>query len=428
MPLFFNPLQPLTNVATVVHNIGVLVHLDGPDLVNDDELISTEMAVVVNDGVIVRVGPSSEVVNEYGEHGSGDHAIIDAGGRAVVPGFIDTHTHLLWGGDRSREVGWRHEGKSYIDIADLGGGIASTVAATRRSSQDAMFSQGMNRMKMALRSGTTHMEAKSGYGLSTPSELDLLNTMDRLHREPGLPSLDITWMGAHDAPPGTTIDEYTETLLSEQLPAVVDQGIARSMDVFCEPGWFSVEQTSALLTAGKQDGLALRLHIDEFTNGGGGDLAVEYKVQTADHAYHTPLETRMAMTEAGVNIGYLPGTPYAMGEAFPNMREVIDSKLHFTLATDFNPNCQTLSLPFMGSLMVQRAGVHPMEALKAVTCRAATTSPHPSGLEHGVIREGAVANLNILKSPHWESWSLQPSHSPVWSTMLEGEMVQHSIR
>ena len=425
MPLFFNPLQPMTNVATVLHNIGVLVHLNGVGPNNDEGLIANDMAIVVNNGIIEHVAPSGEVVSDYGNEGSDDHTLFDAGGRAVVPGFIDTHTHLLWAGDRSREVKWRHEGKSYADIARLGGGIASTVAATRQSTPQAMFALGQTRMKTALRSGTTHMEAKSGYGLSTPSELELLDIMDRLNRASRLPSLDITWMGAHDAPPEASLDEYTNTLLSEQLPAVVDQGIARSMDVFCEPGWFSVEQTSDLLTAGKKQGLALRLHVDEFTNGGGGDLAVEYKVQTADHAYHTPLETRIAMTEAGVNTGYLPGTPYAMGDAFPDMGEVVDNDLHFTLATDFNPNCQTLSLPFMGSLMVQRAGVHPMEALKAVTCRAASTSPHPSGLEHGVIREGAVANLNVLSSPHWESWSLQPSHSPVWSTMLEGQMIQH---
>ena len=425
MPLFFNPLQPLTIVATVVHNIGVLVHLNGADTALDEDLIANDMAIVANDGVIERVASSEEVVSEYSKEGADEHTLYDAGGRAVVPGFIDTHTHLLWAGDRSREVKWRHEGKTYVDIARLGGGIASTVAATRQSTPQAMFSLGKHRMKTALRSGTTHMEAKSGYGLSTSSELDLLDTMNRLNRDPRLPTLDITWMGAHDAPPETTLDDYTDALLNEQLPAVMDQGIARSMDVFCEPGWFSVEQTSDLLDAGRKQGLALRLHIDEFTNGGGGDLAIEYKVQTADHAYHTPLETRMAMTEAGVNTGYLPGTPFAMGDAFPNMREVTENDVHFTLATDFNPNCQTLSLPFMGSLMVQRAGVHPLEALKAVTCRAASTSPHPSGLEHGVIREGAVANLNVLSSPHWESWSLQPSHSPVWSTMLEGEFIQH---
>ena len=200
MPLFFNPLQPLTNVATVVHNIGVLVHLNGVDASDDNGLIANDVAIVVNQGVIERVAPSNEVVSEYGEDGSDDHTLFDAGGRAVVPGFIDTHTHLLWAGDRSREVKWRHEGKTYVDIAQLGGGIASTVAATRASTPQTMFSLGKNRMKTALRSGTTHMEAKSGYGLSTASELELLDTMDRLNRVSGLPSLDITWMGAHDAP------------------------------------------------------------------------------------------------------------------------------------------------------------------------------------------------------------------------------------
>ena len=411
-------------MSTIIHNIGVLVHLDEASI--DGELFAKEMAIVTNCDVIERIYSSEAALEEYGREGSGDHTLVDAQGRAVVPGFIDTHTHLLWAGDRSQEVAWRHEGKSYIDIAQLGGGIASTVSATRSAPPGSMMARGVSRMRQALRTGTTHMEAKSGYGLSTESELNLLKMMDELSRHQGLPSLDITWMGAHDAPPGTSINDYTESLLSDQLPSVVDQGIARSMDVFCEPGWFSIDQTSDLLVAGKKHGLALRMHIDEFADGGGGDLAIEHKVQTADHAYHTPIETRMAMTETGVNTGYLPGTPYAMGDPFPDMREVIQHGVHFTLATDFNPNCQTLSLPFMGSLMVQRAGLHPMDALKAVTSRAASTSPHPSGMDHGVLREGAVANFNILSSPHWESWALQPSHTPVWSTMLEGNLIEHT--
>lgn len=410
-------------MATILHNIGSLVTLD--DAFDEEQVFASDMAIVVVGDAIERISESCEVVEEYGLMDSGDHRVVDVCGKAVVPGLIDTHTHLLWSGDRSREVRWRHEGHSYVDIARMGGGIASTVASTRLATAEQLRTLGQQRLKVARRTGTTHMEVKSGYGLDTTNELKMLNVADELRKEVGLPSLDLTWMGAHDAPPGSSIEPYVDELLSEQLPAVLDQGLARSMDVFCEPGWFSIEQTADLMQSGRRNGLALRMHVDEFSDGGGGELATEFRVDTADHAYHTPLDTRMKMTELGINTGYLPGTPYAMGDGFPNMSEVIEHNIHFTLASDFNPNCQTLSLPFMGSLMVQRAGVHPLEALKAVTIRAASISPHPSGRVHGLLKEGGVANLNIVNGPNWESWALQPSHTPFHSTMIDGVLTEH---
>ena len=410
-------------MATVLNNIGTLVHLADP--CDEESSITNGVAIVIDNGVITNILDSQEALDEYGSTSSQDYTLVDLDGRAVVPGLIDSHTHLLWAGDRSREVRWRHEGRTYVDISEMGGGIVSTVNATRAASEEQLHLLGVERLKRARRSGTTHMEVKSGYGLDTPNELKLLSVANALQQKDGLPSLDLTWMGAHDAPPNMTMDDYVDQLLSDQMPAVVEQGLARSMDVFCEPGWFTNQQTSDLLESGRDAGLALRLHIDEFENGGGGELASEFSVDTADHAYHTPLDVRKSMTQAGVNVGYLPGTPHAMGDPFPNMIETIDEGIEFTLATDYNPNCQTLSLPFVGSLMVQRAGVHPLEALKSVTVRAAKITPHPSGRVHGQLVEGAAANLNIINGVHWESWALQPSHTPFHSTMIDGELHRH---
>ena len=169
-----------------------------------------------------------------------------------------------------------------------------------------------------------------------------------------------------------------------------EQGLARSADVFCEPGWFSLEQSEDILRASRKEGLALRMHVDEFSDGSGGALACELGVETADHAYHTPFEVREAMKDRNVNTGFLPGTPYAMGDQWPDMHQVVESEIPFTLATDFNPNCRTLSLPFMCSLMVQRCGMHPLDALAAVSVRAGKTTPHPSGRPHGVLEEGLL--------------------------------------
>lgn len=396
----------------------------------DDMSIVNDMAVIIEDGLIADIQQSSVVRSEYDYVGHdpelrGDLHFISLGGKAVIPGLVDGHTHLVWSGDRSREVRWRQQGKSYSEIASMGGGIASTTAATRAASTDSLFRSGYQRMRRALRSGTTHMEVKSGYGLSTESELKLLEVSRQLGSVDHLPSIDSTWLGAHDIPSGMTSKEYLDVLISEQLPAVVDQGIARSADVFCEPGWFSIEESEDVLKASRNHGLSLRMHIDEFQDGGGGDLAAELRVDTADHAHHTSWDTRLRMNEAGVLTGFLPGTPYAMGELWPDLKTIEAEGLAYSLATDFNPNCQTLSLPFMGSLMVQRCGLDPLAALKAVTWHPAQKTPHPSGNPHGNIEVGAVANLNVLESPHWESWCLQPSHSPFHSTFLNGHHTMH---
>ena len=403
-----------------------MVHFHGNAPSHEDCIYPVGKGIVIEDGLIVKIADSEELMEEYsinGSQGNADVALHDLGGSAIVPGLIDAHTHLLWGGDRSPEVRLRREGMSYAEIAANGGGIQATVRATQESDSATLHKSGYVRLREALATGTTHLEAKSGYGLDTKSELRLLRVMASYSENPHLPTIDPTWMGAHDVPKGSTMEAYVEELLSEQLPAIVDQGIARSADVFCEQGWFDVESSERILQQARQNGLALRMHIDEFQDGGGGELAADLQVTTADHAYWTPKDTRRRMRDRGVMTGFLPGTPYAMGDPWPNMADIEGDGVPYTLATDFNPNCQTLSLPFMMSLMVQRCGVHPLETLRAVTANAAITTPHPSGLSHGEIKEGSVANLNILQSRQWESVCLRPTGSPIAATVLNGNFL-----
>ena len=167
------------------------------------------------------------------------------------------------------------------------------------------------------------------------------------------------------------------------------------------------------------------MHIDEFTNGGGGELAADLKVVTADHAHYTPDETRMKMEASGVNTGFLPGTPYTMGAAWPSFNQAIRDEYRWSIATDFNPNCNILSLPFIGSLLVHRNKVDPLAALVAASRNPSETTPHPSGLTHGRIEVGAVANLNVINGVQWESWCNQPGSSPFKATMLNGELHYH---
>ena len=418
-------------MRTIYINAGPMVHFGSGNAGLEESLHAAGMGIVVKGQTIESIQSSEELVAEWSleddtsNNQHGEHAVFDLRGQSIVPGLIDGHTHLLWAGDRSREVSWRREGKSYAEISALGGGIQHTVAQTRVATDDVLVQLGYQRLREALRTGTTHMEAKSGYGLTTESELRLLELTERLNRISHVPSIDSTWMGAHDVPAGTTSQAYVESLMSDQLPAVIEQGLARSADVFCEPGWFTVEQSEDILVSARKGGLDLRMHVDEFTDGGGGELAASLRVSTADHAYHTPMDTRLRMSEASVNTGFLPGTPYAMGDPWPDMSAIIDHNIGFTLASDFNPNCRTLSLPFMASLMVQRCGVHPLEALAAITVNAANVTPHPLGISHGTIVEGGAANFNIVDGPHWEAVALRPSSTPFSGTVLNGQYISH---
>ncbi len=385
---------------------------------DDSNCITNCKSIIVKDNFIESIDESIE------EYRSSDAKFIDVEGRAIIPGFIDTHNHLIWAGDRFNEHNLRMQGKSYADIANMGGGIMQTVSSTRKSTNEELYAIGKKRLEESLRNGTTFLEAKSGYGLSTTQELRLLEIVDQLKGESNLPSIHSTWMGAHAVTPEHNYATYTEEILSDQLPAVIDSKLAESADVFCEPGWFSVEQSEDILLSSRKGGLDLRMHIDEFVDGGGGELAADLKVRTADHAHHTPLESRIAMRDAGVLTGFLPGTPYCNGDEWPDFELAQEHTIPFTLATDFNPNCYINSIPFIGSIAVQRNGMSPFDALYSVTRQAAISTPRSDGIEHGVLKKGAIANFNILKSRHWESWCMTPSSSPVHSTCLEGTFIE----
>ena len=416
----------------VFYNAGPIAHMSNWDnkIRLDEEAKSENIhpksnAIICKDNLIEKIVTTEEAVEEFGIANHSELTTLDLKGKAIVPGFVDAHTHLIWAGDRSREVSWRMEGHSYSEIASMGGGINYTVNATRNSSNKELKTLGLSRLRQALRHGTTHLEAKSGYGLDTETELRLLEVAQSLENENNIPALTHTWLGAHSTPKGLTKEQYIEEILSEQLPGVIEQGIAQQADVFCEEGWFTVDETEQILTQAKNSGLDLRIHIDEFKDCGGGELAADLKVRSADHAHYTSEKGRKAMDSAGVNTGFLPGTPYSMGEQWPDFNEMVNKKYTFSFGSDFNPNCRTLSLPFMGSIAVQRCGLDPLIALSAVTVNPAKTLDRNDGLDQGVIKEGAVCNFNVLNSEFWQAWALQPGISPIEATILEGNILQH---
>ena len=390
--------------------------LVGLEMSSDEQIYPAGHGFVIESGRFKIIAPTEEIIAEFGQ----ESIAHDLSGKAIIPGFVDAHTHLLWAGDRSNEMRMRQQGMSYSEVAEAGGGIRHTVSQTRGS--QSLKQIGQSRISVAKNHGTTFIEAKSGYGLDTNSELKLLETYRDLQiQNPDL-QMSATWMGAHDIPHGMSRAEYVEELLSDQLPSVIEQGIAHSADVFCEPGWFTIEDTEEICKEAKRAGLSIRLHVDEFADGSGLELAAELGAVTADHAIHSSEDARAAAAEAGTVQGFLPGTPYVMGsDVWPPIQMCIDEEWPWTLATDFNPNCQSLSIPMTGSLACHRLKIDPIAALASVTRNPATTLPIQENGAHGVIAIGAIANFNQLNSEIVESWCQSPGHSGINKTWAHYE-------
>jgi imidazolonepropionase len=411
-------------------NAGPIAHFSAGDvskplvgtaMSSDEQIHVAGMAFVVESGIFTTISTTEQIISEYGH----DSATVDLGGHAIVPGYIDAHTHLIWDGDRSNELRMRQSGMSYSDIANAGGGIRHTVEQTRNCTDADLRRIGKSRLDIALNHGTTSIEVKSGYGLNTKSEMAILDAYMVLNEMPQYHGMNFpTWMGAHDIPHGWKRSDYVEHLISEQLPEIGESGLALNVDVFCEPGWFTLEDTENICRAATEEGLEIRLHVDEFCDGEGLQLAAELGAVTADHAIHSTDDARAAAAEAGVLQGFLPGTPYIMGsEKWPPIQKCIDEEWPWTLASDFNPNCPTLSLPMAGSLVTHRLNIDPIATLAAVTRNAATGLP-PGLQQQGVITEGAVANFNQLNSMHIESWCQSPGHHGIKNTFIRGNMIK----
>lgn len=333
---------------------------------------------------------------------------LDAAGGTVTPGLVDPHTHLLFAGSREGEIELRQRGASYLEILAAGGGILSTVAATRAASEDALRAHGGRWLGEMLRNGVTTVEAKSGYGLDLPTELRLLRVAAELGDE-GPIEVVPTFLGLHAVPAeyreradGT--DRYVDAIVDEVLPAVAADGHARFCDVFCEGGVFSVEQARRYLLAGASLGLASRVHADQLAPSGAAELAAEVGALSADHlgAASDGGIAALARVAAGnrpVVAVLLPSTSlFVPNEPHPQARRLVEAGVPIALGTDFNPGTSpTPSLPLVLSLAVLTLGLSPSEALAAATVNAA----HSLGLgeTHGALEPGKVADLVVWDVP-----------------------------
>ncbi|GGK52494.1 imidazolonepropionase [Haloarcula sebkhae] len=351
-------------------------------------------AIAIVDGTVAAVGPTAEVTAEYPPENA-RHA-VNASGQAVVPGFVDPHTHALFAGDRSDEFAAKLRGKSYQDILAEGGGILRTVRAVRDADEETLLSNLLANLDTMLAHGTTTVEVKSGYGLDTETELRMLRVIDSadaVHPVDVVP----TFMGAHAVPEGWDADDYTAAVVDEQIPAVESQGIAEFCDVFCEEGVFSVAQSRHVLESGIAAGLTPKVHAEELAHIGGTQLAADVGAASADHLLHATDDDIDALVEADVTPVLLPGTAFGLGATYADATAFRDRGAPVAVATDFNPNCHSHSMGFALSLACVEMGLTPAEALIAGTKHAALALNRTDTL--GTLREGAPGDLVVLAAP-----------------------------
>jgi imidazolonepropionase len=397
-----------------VVNCGQIVTMQGParPRVRDE---MKDLGIIANGTMLVRDGKIEAVGRPPIPSG---YEMVDAGGRAVLPGFVDAHTHPVFASNRVDEYELRAKGASYEEIATAGGGIRSTVRKTRAATEDELFETALRYRAWFHRTGTTTIEAKSGYGLSLEDELKMLRVIKRLHYVP-------TFLGAHEVPDEYRgrAAEYADLVVNEMLPAVAHAGLAEFCDIFCEPKVFDVATARTILTGARRHGFQLRVHADQLTRSGAAELAAAMHAITADHLEQTDAAGIAALAQAGVQPVLLPASVYTLGsKRFAPARAMIEAGLAVVLATDFNPGSSpTPSIPFVLSLASTHMHMTPAEALTAVTINAAYSLKR--GSQVGSLEPGKHADFVIHDVQDYREIPYFAGIESAGATYLKGEKV-----
>ncbi|MGC8939319.1 MAG: imidazolonepropionase [Candidatus Bathyarchaeia archaeon] len=388
-------------VDLLVVNANELVTLSGE---NEKPRVGKQMrelgiihngGLAIKDGRIAAVGKTSEITKAFRAE-----TIISADGKTVLPGFVDAHTHLVFAGSREDEFQMRVEGAYYMEILSAGGGILKTVRDTRRTSADKIIDFGLKTLDIMLEHGTTTVEAKSGYGLTTKDELKLLEIINRLTQ---LHSVDVvpTFMGAHAIPTeyANAPADYVNIVVEEMIPAVAEKKLADFCDVFCERGVFTLEQSKRILLTGKNYGLQPKIHADEMSACGGAELAAEIGAVSAEHLLYASDEGIKAMANKNVIAVLLPAASFSLMRGHhADARKIIDNGVSTALGTDFNPSCWIENMQLVIAFACYFLKLTPAEAITAATINAAHAIRRAH--EVGSLEAGKKADIVILDVPN----------------------------
>ena len=414
----------------LIHNLGEVATPEGSSPLRGADQRRVRRIrgaeVVCRDGRIAFVGDPEERRRLFGDLYGAER--LDGRGGTLIPGFVDPHTHLPWAGSREEELVARLAGKTYQEIAAAGGGILSTVTATRRASEEELAANVRRRMDQMLAWGTTTAEAKSGYGLSLDGELKQLRAIRRASESHSV-DLVPTLMAAHEIPPEHRQDRnrYLDLICQEIVPATAEAGLARFCDVFCEKGVFTPEESRRVLEAGVRHGLAPRLHADEFVDSGGAELAGELGALSADHLIAVSPKGIEALARSGVTAVLLPGTSFfLMKHKYAPARRLVEAGVPVALATDCNPgSSHTESMPMVVVLAVFELGLTIEESLTAATLNSACCLG--LGAEIGSVENGKRADLVLLDAPNLLHLVYHYGINPVSAVVKGGRVVRQQI-
>ncbi|XP_062611557.1 probable imidazolonepropionase [Saccostrea cucullata] len=417
-------------IVTIRNDSGVRV-LRGKEMGHVDVIEAKDgdgACILVNsDGRIEFIGLDSERISRYPTSDEEVNHVIEADGKCIIPGLVDAHTHPVWVGDRVHEFAMKLAGASYMEVHEAGGGIHFTVERTRKASQDELYVSFSKRLYDMLSTGTTCVECKSGYGLDTENEIKMLKVIETAKREHPL-TISSTFCGAHAIPKGSTAEKATDDVINKQLPAIInlmkDGKIhVDNIDVFCEKGVFDLEQSQAILKAGKEAGLNINFHGDELHPLGGAEMGSELGALAISHLEEISDKGIAAMASSGSVGVVLPTTAYILRLKPPPVRKMIQAGMAVALGSDFNPNAFCMAMPTVMHLACVILRMTMSEALIAATLNSASALGLSKG--YGSLSPGKYADMLIIDAQRWEHLIYQfGNHDKIIEYVIkEGDIV-----
>lgn len=382
--------------------------------------VISDAGVLCRDGKIEWVGRMADLPASFPD----DMPELDASGSVVFPGFVDSHTHMMFAGSRAGEFSLRAQGASYEEIAEAGGGIVSTIREVRGAPKKELKRRTARFLAEAMKHGTTTVEIKTGYGLDLDSEIKMLEGINELADEE-MATVVPTLLGAHAIPPEFRTDHngYVRLVIEKMIPYAGKRKLAAFCDVFCEKGYFDLEQSEAVLQAGKKHGLAAKVHADELSPLGGAELAARVGAVSADHLEHITDRGIQAMRDAGVIAALLPGVSFFLNHQYAPARRLIDAGVPVAIASDFNPgSCMSYSLPMMMTIACTHMNMSPEESINACTLNGAAALGLSAS--RGSIEVGKVADLVVADNPDYRWIAYHFGANQVTHTIKNGTLLE----